>query len=159
KYDVYVEGVWDSSPAGIQRAVQALAPRLAMPPERVTKLLTGRFRVRTAVDQDTARELVHQLEEHGLRVAVAATRSRPATRASGAGASAAVSRAPTPPALAPARAAPPAPALLADDDGGISISGLDGSGGDFLPSSFGPATAAQDERLELTSRLPPPRPA
>src|SRR5437899_2979708 len=105
KFDVFVEGVRDGAPGSVVRAAQALAPRLAMPAERVAKLLGGRFRVRTGVDEDLARRLVKDLENYGLRIAVAPTGAKPSI----------------PPRAAPAPRPPPA---ATEDDGGISIGGL-----------------------------------
>src|SRR5262252_4340066 len=77
KFDVFVEGVRDRAPGSVARAAQALAPRLAMPADRVVKLLGGRFRVRTGVDEDLARSLVKDLETYGLRIAIAPTGAKP----------------------------------------------------------------------------------
>src|SRR5262245_42701165 len=130
KFDVYVEGVRDKSPQGVQRAAQALAPKLSMPTEKVAKLLAGRFRVRTGVDEDIGRKLVGDLEAFGLRVVIVPQGAKP-----GAGAPAGIATAAVPapaPAAKPAaqaptmRAAPPpAPMPVEDPDGGISIGGLE----------------------------------
>src|SRR5262245_44514452 len=139
KFDVFVEGARDSSPEGLTRAAQALSPKLAMPTDRVVKLLGGRFRVRTSVDEEMARRLVADLERYGLRVAIAPTGSRP-----GGPAATLVPKGPMPPTppahpVAPPRRPPvPAPAAQAsgqrpagDSDEGISIGGLDGGGLDI----------------------------
>src|SRR5215475_5453882 len=116
KFDVYVEGVRDGSPAGIARAANALAPRLSMPTDRVAKLLAGRFRVRTGVDEDIGRKLVADLEAYGLRVVIVPMGAKP-----GAAAVAPAPARPAPPAPRPAPA--PAPRPVEDADGGISIGG------------------------------------
>jgi hypothetical protein len=136
--------------------VQLLAAKLAMPAERVSKLLAGRFRVHTAVDGASAQRLVRELEACGVR-AVAA----PLAKTGGAVAA--------PP--------PPAPAPAPSDDGGISIGDLDfglPAGGlappkaaepappqhGFLPSSFGPPAGQEDAPLQLERpAAPPARPA
>lgn len=138
KFDVYVEGVRDKSPQGVQRAAQALAPRLSMPTDKVAKLLAGRFRVRTGVDEEMGRKLVADLEAFGLRVVIVPQGAKPGAQAAGANpaAPAAKPAAPAPRPAAPAPAArpmahaptmqaSPPPAPVEDPDGGISIGGLE----------------------------------
>ena len=175
KFDVYVEGVRDKSPQGVARAASALAPRLSMPAEKVAKLLAGRFRVRTGVDEDIGRKLVGDLEAFGLRVVIVPQGAKPGAPA------AAPAPAPKPAPAPTVKAAPPPPA---DDDGGISIGGLELMGNatpsaqpmptasaapaappaalqpqGFMPSSFGPPPDEGDSiDLAAPAPSPPPKP-
>jgi hypothetical protein len=185
KFDVYVEGATDPSPQGLARAAQALAPKLAMPADKVSKLLASRFRVRTRVDAELADRLVRELARAGVRAAAAPAAAAkasvpPATAAKPARAPAALAK----PAPAPARAtqtlprapAPPRPpvpppmsAPVEHDDGGISIGGLSDPGAlplDATTAAEPPAGGGfmpssfgpppeDNEPLELAT--PPPR--
>lgn len=183
KFDVYVEGVRDGSAAGIARAAQALAPRLSMPTERVAKLLAGRFRVRTGVDEDIGRKLVSDLEAFGLRVVIVPQGAKPGVAAAPPAAkpvpapprpaappAASRSTLPAPPPAPAAPASAPAPMPVEDADGGISIGGLELMGNEtpapqvpsappalapqgFMPSSIGPPPE-DDGVLELASPAP-----
>src|SRR5947207_14880112 len=81
KFDVFIEGTRDASPQGVARAAQALAPKLAMTAERVERLLSARFRVRSGLDEESARKLTREPEAAGLRVAVAPAGARPTAAA------------------------------------------------------------------------------
>jgi hypothetical protein len=181
KFDVYVEGVRDKSPQGVQRAAQALAPKLSMPTEKVAKLLAGRFRVRTGVDEDIGRKLVGDLEAFGLRVVIVPQGAKPGAPAAAPPAPPApraVAHAPTMQAAPP----PPAPMPVEDPDGGISIGGLELMGNatpaaepakaaapaapppaalqpqGFMPSSFGPPPEEGEIDLAAPAPSPPPKP-
>src|SRR5262245_34088153 len=131
-FEVFVEGVRDPSPQGVAKAAQALAPKLAMPAERVAKLLGGRFRVKKGIDAALAERLVRELEGYGVRAvakpAEAAAPAQPATKPA-APAARPAAPAPKPAAAAPRPAAPAPRPAPPDDDGGISIGGLDLGGG------------------------------
>jgi hypothetical protein len=171
KFDVYVEGVRDKSPQGVQRAAQALAPRLSMPADKVAKLLTGRFRVRTGVDEDMGRKLVGDLEAFGLRVVIVPQGAKPGPAPGPApakpAAPAAKPAAPPAPAARPMAQAPtlqasPPPAPIEDADGGISIGGLELMGNSTPaaepppPSRPAAPAALQPQGFMPSSFGPPP---
>jgi hypothetical protein len=140
-FDIFVDGVRDRSTAGVTSAVQALAPKLAMPPERVARLLSGRFRARSGLDSAMARRVAGDLEALGLVVIVQAAgaqgpamaklpatgvpaRARSRVPSTSAPQPAPVTNLPAPPRAQPAAAAARASNAAALEEG-ISIGGLD----------------------------------
>jgi hypothetical protein len=77
RFDVFVDGVSDGSPQGVTRAGQTLAKGLGKPVDQVVRMLAGRFRVRSDVDDEKASQLKQSLENMGLRVSLVPVEPEP----------------------------------------------------------------------------------
>jgi hypothetical protein len=122
KYEVFIDGAKDSSPAGRERLAQALASNYGLPLEQAKRVVAGgHFRVKRDVELQMARRYVSHLEGLGARASLAecgpraATTSSPdlraAVRAAGIAPAAPKAAAPAAPkAAAPAPVAPKAAA-------------------------------------------------